>query len=694
MEKAQQYLQIAQILGQHYFKTKISPRKNKIILALLLGSGGAVLLRNLLTKKPSRSIQQNEAPPRSTKPRVAVDKVFFRRLVKIIKIIIPSFQTWEFLHIIILTFLLLFRTVLSLKVADVTGFNAKSLVERRWKETVQGIILFTLIGIPASAVNAGLKYETSILALRFRKRLSQFVNENYLSGVNFYKASHLGGDNRIDNADQRVTADIEKFCEQLANLYTVIFKPLLDVLLFTYKLTGLVGWQGPALLFGYYAMAGFIKKFLLPSFGKLTAKESELEGDYRTAHQRLIVNAEEIAFYDGSSKEKTIINRLFNQIYQHTSYVLGLKGLIGIFDNFLVKYGTSITGYMILALPIYFTAKDAANSDVSDLTKSYVRNRQLLINLGAGTAQLVVLSTKVQSIAGLTARVAELLEMVNTLEKTGAKPFEIKPEENLIVDKENLDWEATQQWLEQWRLRKEKEREEFQEDTKPIITPSGGKIIRGKFIRFEKVNIVSPDGKLLVEDLTFDVQLRQNVMVTGPNGSGKSSLFRTLGELWPLYNGTMIKPRKEDILFVPQKPYLVLGTLRDQIIYPHSLQEMHNNNVTDEDLTKLLSIVDPSNAILGQWQFDETRDWFHAFSGGQKQRIAMARLFYHRPLFAILDECTSAVSDEVEGKIYETCKTLGITLFTVSHRPQLKKYHDYTLRFDGRGSWEWSPVTH
>jgi len=202
-------------------------------------------------------------------------------------------------------------------------------------------------------------------------------------------------------------------------------------------------------------------------------------------------------------------------------------------------------------------------------------------------------------------------------------------------------------------------------------------------------------GKLLVKHLSFEVTPGRNVMVTGPNGSGKSSLFRVIGELWPLHSGTLTKPRNEDFLFVPQKPYQVLGTLRDQIIYPHSIEQMKNRGVTDQDLERLLDIVDPTAIIKTQWGWDEVKDWINTFSGGQKQRVAMARLFYHRPLFAILDECTSAVSDEVEGKIYETCKALGITLFTVSHRPQLKRYHDFILRFEGNnGKWEWKQVDH
>jgi ABC-type uncharacterized transport system fused permease/ATPase subunit len=175
--------------------------------------------------------------------------------------------------------------------------------------------------------------------------------------------------------------------------------------------------------------------------------------------------------------------------------------------------------------------------------------------------------------------------------------------------------------------------------------------------------------------LNFEVPPGRNVMITGPNGSGKSSLFRIIGELWPLHCGTVTKPRNEDFLFVPQKPYLVLGTLRDQIIYPHTHQQMKSLGITDEDLDGLLRLVDPKMTIRSQWKWEEVKDWMMSFSGGnkycklkilmiilgQKQRVAMARLFYHKPEFAILDECTSAVSEEVEGKIYETCAQLGIT---------------------------------
>jgi len=231
----------------------------------------------------------------------------------------------------------------------------------------------------------------------------------------------------------------------------------------------------------------------------------------------------------------------------------------------------------------------------------------------------------------------------------------LRPELQQTESWSECDTVNISQWISEWKHRAEK-RKELKDFTPRNIRSDGGNIIQGKFIRVENVSIVSPDGKLLVEDLTFEVKLHQNVMVTGPNGSGKSSLFRILGELWPLYNGTIVKPEPQKILFVPQKPYLVQGTLRDQIIYPHTAEKMEELDIKDEDLAKLLTIVDPSKSIISQYKWNEERDWFNIFSGGQKQRLAIARLFYHRPLFALLDECTSAVNDDIETKVYETCK--------------------------------------
>jgi ATP-binding cassette subfamily D (ALD) long-chain fatty acid import protein len=199
------------------------------------------------------------------------------------------------------------------------------------------------------------------------------------------------------------------------------------------------------------------------------------------------------------------------------------------------------------------------------------------------------------------------------------------------------------------------------------------------------VPIVSPNGDVLVRALSFTVHRNQHLLIVGPNGCGKSSLFRILGGLWPVYGGTVIKPRFEDIFYIPQRPYLSRGSLRQQVIYPDNIREMRDKQFTDADLLRILQTLDIAHVVSREGGWDAEAEWTDVLSGGLQQRIAMARLFYHRPKFAILDECTSSVTLEIERVMYEEAKRLGITLMTVSHRRSLWKYHETILQFDGQG---------
>ena len=107
----------------------------------------------------------------------------------------------------------------------------------------------------------------------------------------------------------------------------------------------------------------------------------------------------------------------------------------------------------------------------------------------------------------------------------------------------------------------------------------------------------------------------------------------------------------------------------------------------DEELLDLLDKVKLTYIVDREGGWDALRDWQDVLSGGEKQRIAMARLIYHRPRYAILDECTSAVSVDVEQYMYEYCKEIGISLITISHRPSLWRFHDWRLHLDGRGAY-------
>jgi len=209
-------------------------------------------------------------------------------------------------------------------------------------------------------------------------------------------------------------------------------------------------------------------------------------------------------------------------------------------------------------------------------------------------------------------------------------------------------------------------------------------------IKFEDVDIVTPNGDILVKNMNFHIKPGHNCIISGPNGCGKSSLFRILGELWPLYSGKLYRPNISKLFYIPQRPYLPNGTLLDQVIYPHTSLEA---GYTNEDIMQLLKEVQLGALLAKDEGLNSKNEWSEVLSGGEKQRMAMARLFYHRPQFAILDECTSTIAIEVEHMLYTKAKSLGITVFTISHRASLFKFHDYYLKFEGDGIWKFEELT-
>ena len=156
--------------------------------------------------------------------------------------------------------------------------------------------------------------------------------------------------------------------------------------------------------------------------------------------------------------------------------------------------------------------------------------------------------------------------------------------------------------------------------------------------------------------MDFKIEPGMHTMISGPNGCGKSALFRVLGQLWPLSGGKLEKPSANDIFYIPQRPYLPKGTLRDQLIYPHTIEQARAAGITDDNLMNILHEVRLAYIPGREGGWESVRDWTDVLSGGEKQRMAWGRLIYHKPVFAILDECTSAVSVDVEGHLYEYMK--------------------------------------
>jgi len=175
---------------------------------------------------------------------------------------------------------------------------------------------------------------------------------------------------------------------------------------------------------------------------------------------------------------------------------------------------------------------------------------------------------------------------------------------------------------------------------------------------------------------------------------GKTAIARVIAGLWPVYRGLVSRPKpigEDGIMFLPQRPYLSIGTLRDQVIYPDGEVDMRDKRKSEYDLKTVLDAARLGYLPDREGGWDTRKEWKDVLSGGEKQRMAIARLLYHEPQYAVVDEGTSAVSSDVEGLLYETCKERGITLITISTRASLKKYHTFNLVLGmGERGGEWA----
>ncbi|KJE92701.1 ATP-binding cassette [Capsaspora owczarzaki ATCC 30864] len=646
--------------------------------------GSAFLLVGIysaVTRNPKSSSKDDSvatsaaaaAASRQAKSKIAVDGVFFARLRKLLRIVIPGVFTPEMGFIVLVAAAMVGRTYCDLWMIKTTTAIESTIISRDAAGFREGLVHFFNALLPISCVTNLLKYGLNELALRFRTRLTNHLYSEYLRGFTYYKISNL--DNRIANADQLLTQDLEKFCDSIADLYSNVSKPILDIFIYARKLAGSIGAQGPAYMLAYLAVSGaFLTRLRRPT-GWYTVNEQRLEGEFRFVNSRLITNAEEIAFYNGNEKEKLVITQTFNRLVNMLRRSMQFRFGMGVIDSFVAKYFATIIGFTVVSRPFMDpTSERFKGMSHSEMMEDYYKSGRMLINLATAVGRLVLAGRELTRLAGFTTRMTDLMEVLHDLNHDRYK--------RTMVQSQQAGASATAAAAQD-------------NSGLPPVAPNAGKIFyQDHVIKFENVPLVTPNGDILVRALSFEVKSGCNVLVAGPNGCGKSSLFRTLGELWPIFGGKLTKPAKEKLFYVPQRPYMTLGTLRDQVIYPHSQADLAKRGMTDADLLEFLKQVKLDYLADRENGWDAVQDWMDVLSGGEKQRVAMARLFYHRPQFAILDECTSAVSVDVEGFMYDHCRKLNITLFTVSHRKSLWRHHEYVLQFDGKGVYEYRAIDH
>jgi putative ATP-binding cassette transporter len=501
-----------------------------------------------------------------------------------------------------------------------------------WK-TVAIYAFCLMLALPIRALQA---YLIPRLGLLWREWLSGRLLGRYLSNRAYYELNpNDESTEEIDNPDQRISQDTASFTSTSLSVSVEILSALLTFVSFVLVLWS-INSRLALLLLAYSVTGTALIVFASRRLVALNYQQLKLEADFRYGLVHIRDNAESIAFYRGEAQEGKEAQRRLGGAISNYNRLIVWEALISVIQR-SYDYFSRFLPWLVIA-PIYFAKQvdfgvfgqaSIAFSQVLFSVSYIVNNVDRLAAFSASISRLEGFQSKIDSLAG------------------GHAPHDPSPASAATVE--------------------------------------GGQSSGAIVLRH--VDLVPPrTSRQLIRDLNLTIAPGDRLLVVGPSGCGKTSFLRLVSGLWPPAAGQVERPPVGELMFIPQKPYMLLGSLREQLCYPQAPDKF-----SDDQLRHVLEQVRLPDLVRRYPDLDIKQDWPRLLSLGEQQRLGFARLLLNSPRFVVLDEATSALDVATEQALYGMLVGLNMGFVSVGHRPTLRDYHDNVLELDGTGAWRLMP---
>jgi putative ATP-binding cassette transporter len=559
-----------------------------------------------------------------------IPKLSFKLLRQMWELTVPFWTrpgAWvSYLVITVYTAYMLGETVISAKVAKLVGDQLDALAKHDTSAFYRVLVMAMVAQVCMSGLSIVCGLPFRILVLRWRQWLTEYFVKEYLQDSNFYI---LNRDRAVDNPDERMAIDIASFVYYPTEVLFGLVRCIANLIVFGHILWSFAWYLVPACGV-YYVLYSVVTLIFSKPIMNLSYIQRKLDGDFRFSLVNVRVNAESIAFLRGQPVEGRELSHRLDRLVDNFIKNSWWSSAMSVWFTFAGSLETMLPSLLIAPLVLRGTLSLSGFSQSQNawgmLGSAFGFIGQQALSFAYGAALIARLYTMQEHMVG------------KYRQKAG----------------------------------------------------DGGHIrhIASDHLAVSNFTLATPGGeRVLIKDLAFDLEPGGRLLVTGPNGAGKSSLLRGVAGLWTRGSGELCLPPRKRIMFLPQRPYMSLGTFREQVTYPD------NQEAFDDDaVRRVLESVNLGHLEERSGGMDARLDWTHVLSPGEQQRIAFARALLRRSELVILDEATSAIDVEGEQLLYKLLMQMGSTYLSVAHRVTLVPYHQTELALIGDGRWRLSSI--